>query len=137
MGDKRYLTEADYHGAPELPHHRPPTRREVWEHYSYVYRNLWEEERIRDFCKARWVDAYVSWYNRGWRKQPDWKEGDPVIATAVPSRPFFPGDATQRIVYDYLNRARQPKRMGCGCLEGDPLCAVYNVEGRCVSWRSA
>lgn len=107
VAEKRFLNEADFHGAPELPHHRPATRREIWEHYSYIYRNLWDEDRIRDFCKTRWVDTYVSWYNRGWRKQPDWKEGDPVIERAVPRRLFYPGDPAQRIVYDYLARARR------------------------------
>jgi hypothetical protein len=27
---------------------------------------------------------------------------------------------------------REPERMACGCRQGDPLCAVFNVAGRCI-----
>lgn len=106
---KTYLPDSAFHGAPQLSTDRPPTRREVWDHYSYVYGETWTHEKIVDWCRTNWIAHYVYWYNvRGWRKQPDWKESDPVIPEAVPTTLFFPDqqNSWRKRVYDCLERSK-------------------------------
>ena len=45
------------------------------------------------FAREAWVWSYIQFRLRGWEKQPDWAEGDPVILEAVPTRNVFtPGE---------------------------------------------
>jgi hypothetical protein len=77
--------------APELPTHRPPTKREVWDRYSFIYGDIKPPDELTRFCRDAWVWLYVEAFNfRAWRKQPDWVDGDPVIDAAVPTKPFPP-----------------------------------------------
>lgn len=77
--------------APILPTHRPPTKRECWDRYSFIYADIKSEEELRVFCRDAWMWFYVSAVNfKSWRKQPDWVDGDPVIHEAVRHEPFPP-----------------------------------------------
>jgi hypothetical protein len=96
---------------PALPTERPPTRREVWEHYHGIYfdfkghsrsplctpRCLHNETReLESYCRDAWAWGYIQRFvsgMKGWDKQPDWVEGDPVIPAAVPDvSAFLSGD---------------------------------------------
>jgi hypothetical protein len=77
--------------APMLPTNRPPTKREVWDRYSYIYGEIKGEDELRRFCRDAWAWHYVSWFNfKAWRKHPDWVDGDAVIYDALPREPFPP-----------------------------------------------
>jgi hypothetical protein len=117
--------------APRLPANRPPTRREVWERChdavlrpeapqgpSGLHRAVLERTRRAASSKrsARdgWVWYYVSAFNfNGWRKQPDWVEGDPVIEQAVPFRQFEVEQQSKwaETVYSCLARAQQERKV--------------------------
>jgi hypothetical protein len=116
--------------APSFPTDRPPTRREVWARYHYIFFDRkghkvtpsckptclhTDEGELEGYCRGAWAWDYVSRFLfRGWDKQPDWVEGDPVIPAAVPSRdphPFTPGNwgACMKTVYELLETAsRKP-----------------------------
>lgn len=102
-----FLPDNCFDGAPGLPHDRPPTRAEVWAHFSHVYRSgVKSGDELRDYCKARYVDGYAYWHGiYQWRKQPDWMPGDPVIPAAVPAS-LGPDQPRTRIVYECLQIAR-------------------------------
>ena len=95
---KRSRTEANDHkidqlsmDAPTVPTHRPPTKREVWDRYSFIYGDVKPPEELSRFCRDAWMWSYVSWVNfKGWRRHPDWKDGDPIIYEAVRKEPFPP-----------------------------------------------
>lgn len=105
---KRYVPDERIQKAPELPTDRPATRREVWERNHAIYFDFKSHRRtpictercdhdrpgeLEAFCREAWVWYYVDAYNhRDWRKQPDWTEGDPVIAEAVPDEMFYSGE---------------------------------------------
>ena len=95
--------------APPLPSDRPPTRKEVWDHFSFIFPER-ERDDLAVYCREAWVWYYVEAYNfRGWRKQPDWTEEDPVIDAAVPTEPFYPGSQKEweRRVYLALQAGEQ------------------------------
>lgn len=78
--------------APQLPTHRPATKGEVWEHYKHIYGQSKKMTELVDFARGAWAWDYVQWVNfAGWRKQPDWMEGDEIIPDACPTGPFEPG----------------------------------------------
>ena len=115
--------------APRLPEGRPPTRMEVWarEHALYYDR---KRHKLRDGCssvckmsdefgelEARcregWVWYYVAAFNfKGWRKQPEWIEGNAVVPEAVPTREFTVTERSTwaETVYRCLNTASQSGR---------------------------
>jgi hypothetical protein len=116
--------------APRLPANRPPTRREVWDRCHALYfdrkrhkarpdcteRCLTDERggELESFCRDGWVWYYVSAFNfNGWRKQPDWVEGDPVIEQAVPFRQFEVEQQSKwaETVYSCLARAQQERKV--------------------------
>lgn len=121
---RKFVPDNRLTAAPPLPEGRPPTRAEVWARNHAIYFDLKGHSRtpsctdschiqewgeLEGFCKEAWVYYYVDAYNhRDWRKQPDWKEGDPVIPEAVPNRIFMAGDVSgwNRIVYGCLETAR-------------------------------
>lgn len=79
--------------APMLPTNRPPTKKEVWDRFNFIYQDIKEHGDLARFCRNWWCWAYVDWVNRkAWRKQPDWVDGDTVIYEAVPSKPFGPDE---------------------------------------------
>ena len=82
---RRYVPDNRYAIAPALPEDRPPTREECWNHYSIYFAGVKPTEKIVTFARDQWAWMYVTWVNtRGWRKQPDWVEGDPVRSENVP-----------------------------------------------------
>lgn len=101
--------DARIQAAPPLPLDRPPTRAEVWANYHYIYKGFKPDDEITRLAKGKWVWAYVCWFNsRSWRKQPDWKEGDPVIEAGVPDVPVIStGDNLTELVYQHLHRAER------------------------------
>lgn len=99
--------------APKLPAGRPCTKKEAWDHESWIWEGFKTHEELVIRARERWVWSYVSFFNfKGWRKQPDWTEGAPVIDGAVPSVPFYPDKQGEwaKVVYDCLARAREPER---------------------------
>jgi hypothetical protein len=108
---KRFLTFDRMEKAPNLPHDRPPTRREVWDREHALYNGLKTHDEMKLRAKSSWVYAYCRWFNlKGWRKQPDWVEGDPVIEDAVPNvEVLYWADVyeNERILYACLERARE------------------------------
>lgn len=101
-----YVTEDRWETAPKPPLDRPPTRAETWAYYSHIYADDLENAAIR--ARNTWAWLYVYCFNfRGWRKQPDWKEGDPVIEAGIPNGPFFPGEANYASVKLLLDAARR------------------------------
>ena len=79
MPDNRHAT------IPPLPEGRPPTREECWNYYSLYFAGLKNQHDIIRFARDQWAWMYVTWVNtRGWRKQPDWVEGDPVRVEGIP-----------------------------------------------------
>lgn len=130
------MSQGDWHdircdredSAPKLPPGRPPTRREVWARYHFIFFDrkghkattgckptcLHDDAgELERYCRGAWAWHYISLFIfKGWDKQPDWVEGDPVIPAAVPSRsltdlPFPSGDwgACERKVYELLDIA--------------------------------
>ncbi len=81
----KYVPDNRYAIAPALPEDRPPTRAECWKHYSIYFGGVKPHGEIVRFARNQWAWMYVTWVNnRGWRKQPDWVEGDPVRSKNVP-----------------------------------------------------
>lgn len=82
---ERYKTvERNHLTAPPLPTDRPPTKREAWDHYSHIYGSVKTPDELRIFVKEAWAWKYAAAWLLGWRKQPDWVEGAPVLDDAVP-----------------------------------------------------
>jgi hypothetical protein len=104
---KQFIPDDRLEKAPGLPTDRPPTRAEIWAHYHAIYFDLKghapstlctprcvtkPEKELEKFAGDEWVWAYVYFYNfKGWRKQPEWLPGDPVVASGVPDQPFQSG----------------------------------------------
>ena len=83
---RRFVSDTAYLDAHPLPEDRPPTRQECWDYYSVYFRAVKTPEQIIQFAREQWAWMYVTWVNgRGWRKQPDWKPGDPERAENVPA----------------------------------------------------
>ena len=75
--------------APPLPKGRPPTKKEVWDHYVHTYKDRKPFEELKTFCREAWAWMYLEYVNfHDWRKQPDWVEGDEIVDAAVPNSPF-------------------------------------------------
>lgn len=89
-----------------MPPDRPPTKAEVWAYVTHYYTGIKTEQEMRDHAFGCWVGNYVYWVNfRGWRRHPDWKDGDGLIEAACPSGPIFP-DQAHRMVRDLYEKAR-------------------------------
>lgn len=107
--EKKFVPDHRFEGAPRLPWHRPPTRAEVWAHVTHWFHDVKTEEEMKDFARALWVGNYVFHVNVcGWRRQPNWKEGDAVIEEACPKGPIFP-DEIHRVVPDLFRIAQERK----------------------------
>jgi hypothetical protein len=88
---------------------RPPTKREVWAEVEATYADTLDAARRVQLARDRWTWRYVRAVNfHGWRKQPDWQPGDPVIVEGVPSGPFTPDRAT----YPHVQRLWQLAQRG-------------------------
>jgi hypothetical protein len=80
---------------------RPPTKREVWAEVDETYADTLDRARRVQLARERWAWRYVVAVNfYGWRKQPDWTPGQPVVIAAVPRGPFPP----ERATYGEVNR---------------------------------
>lgn len=100
---QRFVPDERIQSAPAFPLDRPPTRAEVWAHYHHIYFDF-KGHRPNTLCtdacirtegnelEVEAAEAWAWWYitrlRNGWNKQPDWKEGDPVIPAAVPNNPY-------------------------------------------------
>lgn len=122
----RFVPDFRVEQAPRLPAGRPPTRREVWERLHFLYYDLKghapsplcsdkcrrkPEGVLEAMARSEWTWAYVYRHIfRGWRKQPDWVEGDPVISEAVPPDGLFVsgGPHTQQL-YHFFSIAHNRK----------------------------
>ena len=105
--EERFLAAND-----KLPSNRPCTRKEAWDYESFIWAGHRDHEEIVVRARERWLWSYVSWFNfKGWRKQPDWAEGEPVIPGAVPTQPFYPDQRTwAETIYACLERAKSETR---------------------------
>lgn len=102
------LVEKRHATAPQLPTDRPPTKAEVWAYWSHIYDGIKTHAELIADAKADWAYKYATWWlRRGWRKQPDWIEGAPVIDEAVPH--FISVDNWQSAVNDAWSRAQEAK----------------------------
>ena len=82
---RKYVADNQYAITPALPEDRPPTREECWSYYNSYFAGVKKTQDIVRFARDQWAWMYVTWVNtRGWRKQPDWVEGDPVRSENVP-----------------------------------------------------
>lgn len=122
---KRYVPDNRVEQAPPLPTDRPATRAEVWEHFHFQFFDIKnhkatpsctnacrteQQGELEAFCRDAWAWYYIhKVVFRGWDKQPDWKEGDPVIPEAVPKPDAFEGiwGEMVRVTYECLETARQ------------------------------
>lgn len=96
--------------AAPLPFDRPPTRDEVWQYVKTVYEGLKTMEEMIEYARTRWVSNYVYWRCIcAWDKHPDWTDGDPVIADAVP-RVGDPGGL-------WLDAGKKNAQLVYGCLQ--------------------
>lgn len=83
--------EEQYATAPKMPTERPCTKQEMWDWVVHMYGGVFETPKLKELAQGQWAWSYVRAVNfEGWRKQPDWLPGDPVIAEAVPAGPLFP-----------------------------------------------
>jgi hypothetical protein len=107
------MNDARHENAPPMPFDRPPTRAEVWAHVQHYYSGGDKTEaQLQAMARDRWAGNYVYWVNfNGWKKQPDWTEGDPVIEAGVPTKPFEAGHGRSYYndVRALLERARERK----------------------------
>jgi hypothetical protein len=86
--------------APNIPTHRPPTRKEVWARGHALYYDRKTHQRrpecddrcltqstpgeLEAWCRSSWVGCYAyAVAVKGWAKQPDWVDGDPVLPEAT------------------------------------------------------
>lgn len=77
---------------PPMPTDRPATRAEVWAYAHHFYAALKTEDDLRAWSKKMFVDNYIQAVNfNGWLNPPDWKEGEPVVPAACPTKPFLAG----------------------------------------------
>lgn len=67
-----------------LPLHRPPTKRECWEHWKEYFGPDKDPDYVIGFARKWWWQSYTTAVCiTGWDKHPDWTEGEPVIPEAV------------------------------------------------------
>lgn len=100
------IAEVNIHTAPPIPTNRPPTRAEVWAHVQHFYGNLKTTAELEKMARDRWAGNYIYAVNfNGWRKQPDWTEGDPVIDVGLPE--VFEAGSTYRDIRPFLDRVRE------------------------------
>lgn len=107
---KKFLTHERLAQAPLLPADRPPTRREVWDREFALYHDIKTHDEMAARARTAWAYAYTRWFNtKGWRKQPDWVEGDPVFEDCVPAGPLWWVDVlkNERDIYACLERANR------------------------------
>lgn len=108
---RKFVPDDRLERAPALPTNRPATRHEIWERNWFLYHDLKDRDEIAQMSKRAWVMNYVWHFNfRGWRKHPDWAEGQPVALEAVPTvTVFWLGDVyeNERILYACLERVRE------------------------------
>lgn len=108
---KQFLEPEHYAEAPKYPKDRPPTRREVWERQYFIYKDLKPYEVIVSRARTEFVTIWVNWYLRGWRKQPDWTDGDAVVPSAIPKGPFWAGEVGKwsKAVFAAIERSRSER----------------------------
>lgn len=83
--EEQYLTQ------PKMPRDRPATKQEIWEWTVHMYGGVFELPKLQKLAQDAWAWSYVRAVNKeGWKKQPDWLPGDPIVAEAVPPGPFPP-----------------------------------------------
>jgi len=83
--------EEQFKTQPRMPGDRPATKEEVWSWVVHMYGGTFEVPKLKQMAQDKWAWSYVYFVNfDGWKKQPDWLPGDPVIAEAVPPGPFTP-----------------------------------------------
>jgi hypothetical protein len=99
--------ERRWESAPKFPVDRPPTKAEVWAFYSHIYKNVKTDAELKSQARTAWALKYIFWWMQGWRKQPDWVEGDAVIEAAVPHRISLQN--YERAVYDAWDVAQERK----------------------------
>jgi hypothetical protein len=82
--EKRRFAQRPFHAT-----QRPPTLAETGEYARYWHSELKTPEDLQQWVGEHFVSNYVYYVNNlGWTKPPDWKEGEPVVAEACPTRPF-------------------------------------------------
>lgn len=95
---------------PALPTDRPMTRAEVWEYVQHIYEGVKTHDEQVTLAKDRWLGNYLWWVNvHGWRKQPDWTEGESVIGFACPTGPIDAVDKPNDVIYALLDRAQKAR----------------------------
>lgn len=86
--------EEQYLTAPKMPTDRPCTKQEMWDWVVHMYGGIFGTPKLKELAQGQWAWSFVRFVNqKGWRKQPDWVPGDPVIADAVPAGPITPDQA--------------------------------------------
>ena len=86
--------EEQYVTQPKMPGDRPATKEEVWTWVAHLYGGTFDVAKLKQLAQDKWAWSYVYFVNfDGWRKQPDWLPGDPVVADAVPPGPIPPDKA--------------------------------------------
>lgn len=111
MTQLSFVPDNRYETAPPLPTNRPPTRRECFAYYSHVFKDVKDDTAIAQHAREVWAWRYVEWVNgRGWRKQPDWVEGAPVIDVGLPAVFDSGGSSFYKTVRQYLDRATTERR---------------------------
>ena len=82
----RYVSESRWSkDAPKIPCDRPPTRRECWEYVEHYYKGVKTREDAILLAIRIFTGNYIHWVQtRGWDRQPDWTENDPIIPSACP-----------------------------------------------------
>lgn len=107
---KSFVEDSVIASAPPLPTGRPPTKLEVWEHYSHIYNGRKSATELKTFCRGAWAWLYLEYVNfKGWQKHPDWVEGDVVIDAAVP-RAAFQSGAYEKEIEQLWQVAHQQRR---------------------------
>lgn len=93
--------EEQYKTQPKMPVGRPATKQEVWDWVVHMYGGIFSAEKLKEMAGRKWAWDYVWEVNfNGWRKQPDWLPGDPVVADATPVGPLSPEQSS----YPYVNK---------------------------------
>lgn len=99
----KFIPDARVTQAPQMPKGRPPTRQECWEHFWFLFHDRKSKAQIAGMARDKWVYAYVYWHGRnGWRCQPDWTPGTPIIPEAVPQGTLYFAEPAKN--YEILTR---------------------------------
>lgn len=95
---RKFVPDNRWETAPPIPLDRPPTRAEVWAYVKHMYHDLKTPAELEAHAKATFVGNYVRWVNfNGWRKPPDWKEGQPAPPGRCPTGPIAPEEMTSTV----------------------------------------